>query len=277
MPSFLSDAPLDLTASVAELCCGVAGSGLCAAYALRKHWLANNALGLAFSLTGIETLSMGSVQTGTLLLCGLFLYDIFWVFCTPVMVTVAKSFDAPIKLLFPRRAVAAAAAAAGEALLNVTGGNATAEGVGAGAGAKKERPFNMLGLGDIVVPGIFLALVLRMDVVRAAAAAAAGAPPPRSYFRGSVAGYLAGLGTTIGVMNLFNAAQPALLYIVPGVLVAVLGRAALCGEFAAVFAWSEEAAVSEEEKAAAAAAPWWQPWAELVGMGPAATPKAKVE
>ena len=30
---------------------------------------------------------------------GLFIYDIFWVFCTPVMVSVAKSFDAPIKVL----------------------------------------------------------------------------------------------------------------------------------------------------------------------------------
>jgi hypothetical protein len=29
---------------------------------------------------------------------GLFVYDIFWVFFTPVMVTVAKSFDAPIKV-----------------------------------------------------------------------------------------------------------------------------------------------------------------------------------
>lgn len=30
--------------------------------------------------------------------CGLFVYDIFWVFFTPVMVSVAKSFDAPIKV-----------------------------------------------------------------------------------------------------------------------------------------------------------------------------------
>ncbi len=29
---------------------------------------------------------------------GLFIYDIFWVFFTPVMVSVAKSFDAPIKV-----------------------------------------------------------------------------------------------------------------------------------------------------------------------------------
>lgn len=70
---------------------------------------------------------------------GLFFYDIFWVFCTPVMVSVAQKFDAPIKLLFPRAMEAAVA-----------------------AGAK--RPFSMLGLGDIVIPGIFVALMLRYDV-----------------------------------------------------------------------------------------------------------------
>lgn len=39
------------------------------------------------------------------LLAGLFLYDVFWVFFTPVMVSVAKNFEAPIKLLFPRYTV----------------------------------------------------------------------------------------------------------------------------------------------------------------------------
>jgi Signal peptide peptidase len=43
-----------------------------------------------------------AVPAGVILLAGLFVYDIFWVFCTPVMVSVAKSFDAPIKLLFKR-------------------------------------------------------------------------------------------------------------------------------------------------------------------------------
>lgn len=33
-----------------------------------------------------------------LIQAGLFFYDIFWVFFTPVMVSVAKSFDAPIKV-----------------------------------------------------------------------------------------------------------------------------------------------------------------------------------
>lgn len=44
----------------------------------------------------------GCHVSGALLLSGLFFYDIFWVFGTPVMVTVAKSLDAPIKLVFPR-------------------------------------------------------------------------------------------------------------------------------------------------------------------------------
>lgn len=34
--------------------------------------------------------------------CGLFVYDVFWVFGTDVMVSVATKFDAPIKLIFPR-------------------------------------------------------------------------------------------------------------------------------------------------------------------------------
>ena len=44
-------------------------------------------------------------------------------------------------------------------------------------------------------------------------------------------GYVVGLGPTIVVMNIFEAAQPALLYIVPAVLAAVLGHAALNKEF----------------------------------------------
>ena len=46
--------------------------------------------------------SIGSFKIAAILLVGLFFYDVFWVFGTPVMVTVAKKLDGPIKLLFPR-------------------------------------------------------------------------------------------------------------------------------------------------------------------------------
>jgi len=57
----------------------------------------NNLFGLAFSLNAVEMISLDSVKAGCLLLGGLFLYDIFWVFGTDVMVTVAKGLEAPIK------------------------------------------------------------------------------------------------------------------------------------------------------------------------------------
>jgi len=53
--------------------------------------------GMAFAINGVELLHLNSVLTGCILLGGLFVYDVFWVFGTNVMVTVAKSFEAPIK------------------------------------------------------------------------------------------------------------------------------------------------------------------------------------
>lgn len=57
----------------------------------------NNIFGLAFAINGVELLHLNNIKIGFILLCGLFVYDVFWVFGTNVMVTVAKSFDAPIK------------------------------------------------------------------------------------------------------------------------------------------------------------------------------------
>ena len=67
-----------------------------------EPWALNNFFGVSFSIQGIKSLSLGSYKVGAILLAGLFLYDIFWVFGTEVMVTVARSFEAPIKLLFMR-------------------------------------------------------------------------------------------------------------------------------------------------------------------------------
>ena len=223
--------PTDLAFTAPEAASGALAAIFTAWYGATKHWLANNLLGLAFSVTGVEHLSLGAVSTGAILLGGLFVYDVFWVFCTPVMVTVAKSFDAPIKLLFPRTRAAArgvAAAAAGA------------------AGAKPPpSPFSMLGLGDIVIPGVFVALLLRRDAARGSRRP--GSPPAAAgaYFRPAFAGYVVGLAATIAVMNVFNAAQPALLYIVPAILGAVGAVAAARGEAKAVFEWSEE---PEEQK-----------------------------
>lgn len=228
--------PLIGQATTYELLCWLAGVAVAAAYFKTKHWALNNLLGFSFSVHGIEKLSLGSFKVAAILLSGLFFYDIFWVFGTDklltgdsVMVTVAKSLDAPIKLLFPKPGKAAAAAAA--------------------TVAKPE--FSLLGLGDIVIPGTLLALLLRFDAESANAEPTEGAHAKfaKPFFHVCLLGYVAGLATTLFVMEHFKAAQPALLYLVPSCLGSALVVGAYRRNFGALFAYDEE---QHDDKAEAA-------------------------
>ena len=187
---------LDLTLTIPELI-GLFPSALFAYHYFRtKHFMMNNVLGISFCVQAIERISIGSYKIGAILLAGLFFYDIFWVFGTDVMVTVAKSFDGPIKLLFPKVLPA--------------------------EGVKPE--FSLLGLGDIVIPGLFVALLLRLDAVSAKVDGmkAEYATFSKPYFTMNLVFYALGLVATVAVMHYFNAAQPALLYLVPACLGASL-------------------------------------------------------
>jgi len=172
------------------------------------------------------------------------------------MVTVAKSLDGPIKILFPR---------------SLTPDPETGK-----------LEMSLLGLGDIVIPGFFLALLLRFD------AHVANAPYfptnihhsfPKPYFHSALVGYIIGLATTLYVMIgeyvsvfilsgfsllflfcclhqsfcfsvsiVFQAAQPALLYLVPACLGSSLLCAVVRGELKELFDYSEEEEEQEEDK-----------------------------
>jgi len=183
-------------------------------YVSTKHWVANNIFGLSFSIQGVAMLSLGSYKVGCILLGGLFFYDIFWVFGTDVMVTVAKSFDAPIKLLFPKH------------LLSTV------------------QEYSMLGLGDIVIPGVFIALLLRFDAHRATNKKNYS----KIYFYVCYLSYFLGLGTTIGVMHIFKAAQPALLYLVPACIGSSILLAIVRGEVNLLLAYEEDQSKEKEAK-----------------------------
>eukprot|EP01116_Phalansterium_solitarium_P001934 TRINITY_DN11776_c0_g1_i1.p1 TRINITY_DN11776_c0_g1~~TRINITY_DN11776_c0_g1_i1.p1 ORF type:complete len:396 (-),score=121.39 TRINITY_DN11776_c0_g1_i1:55-1242(-) len=184
-------------------------------YAVTKHWIANNILGFCFSVQGIALISLGNYKTGCILLVGLFFYDVWWVFGTEVMVTVAKSFDAPIKLIFPKNMFAS------------------------------KLEFAMLGLGDIVIPGIFIALLLRFDQARFGDKQRPGSFA-KPYFWICYAGYVLGLVATIAVMHVFKAAQPALLYLVPACLAASSVTAVVRGEFSALLEYTDEQPAKED-------------------------------
>lgn len=105
---------------------------------------------------------------------GLFVYDIFWVFFTPVMVSVAKSFDAPIKVSNPcqlKRTCDLLKFFLISWILHAGFHNCIINSFDAVyhsncssysnsmqllfPTADSARPFSMLGLGDIVIPGKF--------------------------------------------------------------------------------------------------------------------------
>lgn len=155
-------------------------------------------------------------------------------FGTDVMVTVAKNVDAPIKLQFPRD-------------LSTT-----------------PPQYSILGLGDIVIPGIFMSLCLRFDVLKSLSVSkleglidserkgredpgatmkyiiASGNRAPKSYFVAVIVGYLIAIITTVVIMFMFNHGQPALLYLVPGCILAVFITAGLKGEFSEMWGFVEE-------------------------------------
>jgi len=182
-------------------------------YFLKKHWVANNLFGLAFAINGVELLHLNKVVTGCILLGGLFFYDIFWVFGTNVMVTVAKSFEAPIKLVFPQDLLENGLAAQNMA---------------------------MLGLGDIVIPGIFVALLLRYDQSLKRNS--------NFYFYTTFIAYILGLCGTIVVMHVFKHAQPALLYLVPACLGAPILMALIRGDIKSMFSYADHPEEDEAEE-----------------------------
>ena len=73
-----------------------------------------------------------------------------------------------------------------------------------------ERGYTMLGLGDVVIPGTFVALALRYDYHLQKKRE--GLRKLR-YFYGTLCGYVLGLIATMVVMHVVGKAQPALLYL----------------------------------------------------------------
>lgn len=76
----------------------------------------------------------------------------------------------------------------------------------------------MLGLGDIVVPGIFVGLCLKFDIDRALLKKTMLNKVEQlttPYFNTCMIGYFFGIVITFAVMWIFNHPQPALLFLVP--------------------------------------------------------------
>jgi hypothetical protein len=154
---------LSLTQDGASYLSALLAGAMVLTWLLTSHWIVLNILGVCITISVVSLIRLPSLKVAAILLVSLFFYDIFWVFCSPyifesnVMVEVATkkasnpaqvfgeylnvpglkdastTLQLPIKLMFP-------------------------------AGFRNGSPiFHMLGLGDMAIPGIFVAFALAFD------------------------------------------------------------------------------------------------------------------
>ncbi|KAL2757806.1 hypothetical protein ACRALDRAFT_2101342 [Sodiomyces alcalophilus JCM 7366] len=255
----------------------IAAVFMVATYNMTTSKVLGNVMGAAFCYGTLLLLSPTTFGIGSLVLAGLFVYDIVMVFYTPFMVTVATKLDAPIKLTFD-----------------------------------SGRRSSILGLGDIVLPGLVMGLALRYDLwryyqkkityvstelVTESRDASSGevmvkkerghvakkapytdatgnwadrfwlsswlgmfskpdddAPEsvhvaafPKTYFYTSLIGYTLGLLVTLAMVIIFQHGQPALFYLVPGVVGSLWLTAWARGEVVDMWKYTEDGSLDTED------------------------------
>ncbi|XP_057951517.1 signal peptide peptidase-like 1 isoform X2 [Malania oleifera] len=201
-------------------------SGTVAAWLVSGHWILNNLLGISICIAFVSHVRLPNIKICAMLLVCLFIYDIFWVFYSErffganVMVSVAtqqasnpvhtvanslslpglqlitKKLELPVKIIFPRNLLGGV----------VPGGNAD---------------FMMLGLGDMAIPAMLLALVLCFDHRKSRDSVNPLDLPSskgHKYIWYALTGYAVGLVTALAAGVLTHSPQPALLYLVPSTL-----------------------------------------------------------
>jgi minor histocompatibility antigen H13 len=70
-------------------------------YVQSNYFIANNIIAMAFTIYAIENWLVGNFLNIFLVFAGLIAYDVYFVFHTDVMMTVAKGLDLPLKILLP--------------------------------------------------------------------------------------------------------------------------------------------------------------------------------
>lgn len=268
--------------SIIGFALGCAVEGL---YLYTESSMLSNVIGLSVCYMAFNWMSVTSFTIGTMVLVGLFFYDIVMVFYTPFMVAVATQVDAPLKLTYE-----------------------TSDGRS-----------SLLGLGDIVIPGIFICLALRFDLWRhynrkvtrveedlktvskeekegdpsagnttageittvktayrtvkapfvdprgqwgnflwttsprdlifgkPAVKALSDADFPKTYFRVTIFGYLIGMLATLVVLVIFKHGQPALLYLVPGVAGSAWLTGLIKGDLKDMWEYTEDGSLDVED------------------------------
>ena len=189
------------------------------------HWLVNDVIAVSLCVLFASLCKIPSLRVAAILFTGLFCYDIFFVFFSErvfgqnVMVQVATS--------TPQNPASAIVNFLGLPFSPVPNLAMPAKLV-IPAGDNRHA---ILGLGDIILPEMLLVYLLHFDVINREHARRS-LPP---YFSTALAFYALALFVSFYCNYAFKAAQPALLYIVPALLVPTAIMAARKGHWSALW------------------------------------------
>ncbi|XP_014664926.1 PREDICTED: signal peptide peptidase-like 2B isoform X2 [Priapulus caudatus] len=165
-------------------------------------WILQDILGVAFCINMLVTLRLPNLKTCTILLVLLFVYDIFFVFITPLLTKDGQSVMVDV----------------------ATGGSSRSQEqlpmvikvphFSDGSFGICSLSYSLLGFGDILVPGLLISFCHGFDLQT---------KNRKIYFVSTSIGYGIGLVLTFVSLALMGTGQPALLYLVPcTLLVAVI-------------------------------------------------------
>lgn len=201
---------------------------LCAAFAIfwaanrraSYSWIGQDVLGICLMITVLQIARLPNIKVATVLLCCAFVYDIFWVFISPVifhesvMIAVARGDNnggeaIPMLLRIPR-------------IFDPWGG------------------YDMIGFGDILFPGLLVSFAFRNDKANKKGLT-------NGYFLWLVIGYGFGLFLTyLGLYLMDGDGQPALLYLVPCTLGVTVVLGLIRGELKQLWNYGTEESPSSD-------------------------------
>ena len=209
------------------------------------YWITQDVLGMCMCVTFLGLIQLNSIKVASVLLIVAFFYDIFFVFITPyifkgrsVMIEVATSGGPPkADAIWCEKYPSDSDCKGGDPMPMLFSVPRLFD---------YQRGSSMLGLGDIVLPGLLLSFAARLDAARLVCALYSatkrsdtsaggnvmfeqegGLPPPMSawyallfggygyYFVPLMISYAIGLFMANAAVYLMEMGQPALLYLVP--------------------------------------------------------------
>jgi len=222
---------------LAELVALLLSISLVLAWIITGHWFLMDVIATGLCISFIALVRLPNLKVSALLLLGLVIYDVFWVyfsqyiFTTNVMVRVAtREAENPLNTLARKfnfqRYRAPRLSLPGKIVF---------------PSFHQQGRFSLLGLGDIIMPGLVLCFVLRFESRKRFNSTYSNDPLSffhrLTYFQCSLFGYCAGLLAATISSEVFKCAQPALLFLVPFTLIPLLFIAHLKGDLNSM--WSD--------------------------------------